>query len=289
MVQGVSTFRDYAWIDDLVPDEYLVSLIRDATADGVLDALGAFSRRTRGIGFPGFITRSYEFEDLGLKEPMAMCAQTVGVADLGEGWVLMVQTASEYVGVTEELMRPIIDEHEVVSHFCNVNAVSRFVWWRDGECQISFDTLLPDWDLDRAAEQPTAGSRRVLELIEEVGGIAREEGAEPRTEFFHVPGSFALAERLTGVRLTGEVIAGAEFTVALVPTVPESRCAMSHELNSVRHSTASARAYRRANSPPAANNSLAVPVSMIRPSASTATVSAVARVEKRCVTTSVVV
>ncbi len=67
----------------------------------------------------------------------------------------------------------------------------------------------------------------MLALIPEVGGI--ERGGEGRTEFFHIPGAFALAERLTGVEVTQELLETAEFTVAIVPVVPDERCTMNHE------------------------------------------------------------
>ncbi len=107
---------------------YLVSLIRGADSTEVLEALGAFDGRPAGTGLPGFQLRVSDFESTGRVDPMAMCAQTVGVADLGDGWVLMIQGNSEYVGITGELMGPVIANHEVVSHSSNVNADSRFVW-----------------------------------------------------------------------------------------------------------------------------------------------------------------
>lgn len=228
------TFRDYLWTDDdryswWIGNGYVVSLIRDTNAAEMLDALRAFPGCRRGVGLGGFGERAGEFESLGLVEPMAMCAQTVGVADVGDGWALLIQANSEYLGVSSELLASIIESHEVIGHSQDINAHSRFVWWRDGQQQISFDTLIPSWDLDRAEESPTPGTTEVLRLISEVGGIERDtEGS--RTDFFHIPGSFALAEALTGVAVTKETLETAVFTVAIVPVVPDDRCEVSHEL-----------------------------------------------------------
>ncbi|MCZ4537832.1 DUF6461 domain-containing protein [Gordonia terrae] len=230
-----TTYRDYLWFND---DEFagwratghVVSLIREATADGILDALSAYSRRTRGIGLDGFGKRAQEFELLGLVPMMSQAVQTVGVADIGDGWVLLIQHNSEYLGVTDELFRPVIDNHEVVSHFSNVNANSRFVWWRGGQQQISFEPMFATWDLDRARSIPVTGSSTLYDLMSEVGGFQLGETDEPRTEFFHLEASFALAERITGIAVTKELIESAEFTVALVPTTTEPQTPYAHEM-----------------------------------------------------------
>jgi hypothetical protein len=218
----MSTFRDYLWLKDepyasWVDTGYLVSLIRDATSRDVLDALRAFSRRPRGAGYVGFRARVEELEALDRFDQVDRRVQFVGVADVGDGWVLMIQNNSGFLGIDEQLMRPVIDQHEVVSHFSNVNAVSRFVWWRDGARQVSFEPMLPSGDLDAAA--PTAGLPIILALIPQVGGIERDSD-EPRTGFFHREGAFALAERLTGVAVTKDLLESTEFTVAIAPTVP---------------------------------------------------------------------
>lgn len=230
----MSTFREYLWLKDepyatWVDNGYLVSLIREATSNDVLDALRAFNRRPHGVGYLGFGARVSEFEALELVKPMTSCAQFVGVADVGDGWVLMIQHNSDYFGIDERLMRPIIEQHEVVCHFSNVNALSRFVWWRDGECQVSFEPGIPSMDLDAAAASPTAGLPTILALIPEVGGIERDTD-EPRTESFHREGAFALAERLTGVAVTKDLLESADFTVAIVPTVPDDDCTVDHDM-----------------------------------------------------------
>ncbi|WP_238534823.1 DUF6461 domain-containing protein [Gordonia polyisoprenivorans] len=202
-------YRDYLWFND---DEFrgwqatghLVSLIRHATAGGILDALSAYSRRTRGIGLAGFGKRAMEFEQLGLVEPTTRDVQTVGVADIGDRWVLLIQHNSEFLGVTEQLFKPVIDNHEVVSHFSNVNAFSQFVWWRDGQQQISFEPMSPIRDLDRIRLTPTTGGETLFGLMADVGGFPLEESDEPRTDFFHIEACFALAERLTASKSPSE-------------------------------------------------------------------------------------
>jgi hypothetical protein len=230
-----TTYQDYLWFNDEKfggwrANGHVVSLIRDATADGVLDALGAVGRRRTGVGYDGFRQRSLEFEMLGLVPRTTQTVQTVGVADIGEGWVLLIQQNSEYLGVDDKLFGPVITHHEVVSHFSNVNANSRFVWWRDGQRQISFDAMSPTMDLEHARTASPVESATVLRLIAEVGGIDLDDYYGTRTEFFHIEGCFALAERLTGVGVSKDLLESTEFTVALIPTTTEPHDQYAHDL-----------------------------------------------------------
>ncbi|MCZ4521006.1 DUF6461 domain-containing protein [Rhodococcus ruber] len=233
-----TTYRDYLWFRDEEfggwrSNGHVVSLIRDATADGVLDALGAVGRRRTGVGYAGFGQRSTEFERLGLVRPDSgadQTVQTVGVADIGKGWVLLIQQNSDYLGVDDKLFGSVTEHHEVVSHFSNVNALSRFVWWRDGKRKVSFEPMIPTGDLERAHTASPAEAATVLALITEVGGIDLDDYHGTRTEFFHIEGSFALAERLTGVEVSKELLRSAVFTVAMVPTTGEPEDPYAHEL-----------------------------------------------------------
>lgn len=128
-----TTYQDYLWFNDeefggWQANGHVVSLIRDATADGVLDALGAVGRRRTGVGYDGFGQRAMEFEELGLTRPNRYASptvQTVGVADIGDGWVLLIQHNSDYLGIDDTLFGPVVRHHEVVSHYSNVNANNR--------------------------------------------------------------------------------------------------------------------------------------------------------------------
>ncbi|WP_076482603.1 DUF6461 domain-containing protein [Williamsia sterculiae] len=233
-----TTYRDYLWFKD---DEFtgwrgnghVVSLIRDATAAGVLDALGAVGRRRTDMGFSGFGQQAMEFEMLGLVRPdpyAVQTVQTVGVADIGDGWVLLIQQASDYLGIDDELFGPVIAHHEVVSHYSNVNANNRFAWWRDGKRVVSFEPMSPTMDLEWARATAPEETDTVLALIAEVGGIELDDHEGTRTEFFHIEGSFALAERLTGVEVSKELLASAEFTVAMIPTTTQPDDPYAHEL-----------------------------------------------------------
>lgn len=233
-----TTYQDYLWFNDeefggWQANGHVVSLIRDATADGVLDALGAVGRRRTGVGYDGFGQRAMEFEDLGLTRPNLYASptvQTVGVADIGDGWVLLIQHNSDYLGIDDTLFGPVVRHHEVVSHYSNVNANNRFVWWRDGQQVVSFEPMSPTMDLEWARATAPDDVETVLALIAEVGGIDLDDYYGTRTEFFHIEGCFALAERLTGVLVSKDLIESTEFIVAMIPTTDEPHDQYAHDL-----------------------------------------------------------
>lgn len=63
---------------------------------------------------------------------------------------------------------------------------------------------------DRQAPDARA---EIIALIGEMGGINLDE--TPGREFHHAARSFALAERLTGVRITRELLETTQFTVSV--------------------------------------------------------------------------
>lgn len=218
---SVPTYSDYLWLDEQYEfwtgNGYCATLIRDATPDQVLEALDAGPRRPTAHGLNEVGLEDVNFQILNLVEFPKN--QVVAVTDVGNGWTLLTQQNSGYVGIDAQLMASLIANHEVVSHYTSVNADGRFIWWRDGREQISFDTLLPGHDLTESKRWRPDVYAQIMDLITEVGGIEFDYDGI-RTEFHHVQGAFALAERLTGVRITQDIIDNSPYTVAVVPTLP---------------------------------------------------------------------
>lgn len=217
----MSTYRDYLWLgkqyEFWTGNGYCATLIRNATPEQVLEALDAGPRRPTAYGLNDVGLEDVNFEILKLVEfPKS---QVIAVTAVGDGWTLMIQQNSGYVGIDAQLMAPIIAGHEVISHYTSVNADGRFIWWRDGREQISFDTLLPGHDLlDSTRWEPDVYAH-IMNLINQVGGIEFDYDGT-RTESHHVQGAFALAERLTGVRITHNILDEAPYIVAIAPTLP---------------------------------------------------------------------
>ncbi|MEV3926650.1 DUF6461 domain-containing protein [Actinomadura coerulea] len=78
----------------------------------------------------------------------------------------------------------------VVSHYRNINAVTLFHWWEDGELRTQFE-----WPVHRSGSSPDALVQTMAEVgFDLVGGSS------------DVAGNLALAEELTGVRITADLL-----------------------------------------------------------------------------------
>lgn len=192
-----ATAQDYAWFGKDFPAEYCITLARGVTPEEFLTRIGAevesFTRDADGL---------MHFSGHGDGLPIG--ATTV----IGEDgpWTLGVEW-NGYAGVTEEIMLPASAGTRIVSHFCNVNAHDRFLWYEDGETRLEFEPLFADsrWG---------AESEAIADEMVEAGfdlSDAEDRSIERVTE-----AAFALAERITGVRLTAEVLREAEYLCGVV-------------------------------------------------------------------------
>ncbi|MFJ4203192.1 DUF6461 domain-containing protein [Streptomyces sviceus] len=206
---GMTTATDYAWLKEryeFLMEAYCVTLVRDITPEGLLGELGA-DRRGRIVGVDGLSGPSYE-----LSAPYLLFVGATAVA----GWTLMVEF-NGYLGVTDQAMLPVSRGRRVVSHFLNVNAVDRFCWYEDGDLRLHFEPLFAD---ERYGSRP---DELLTEMRESGFDLAeRDENGDHDAYYAALTGaSFALAQRLTGIRLTPELFATAEFLCGVTP-VPRS-------------------------------------------------------------------
>ncbi|MFE4512835.1 DUF6461 domain-containing protein [Kitasatospora sp. NPDC056783] len=129
----------------------------------------------------------------------------VAVAELG-GWALGVEPFG-YLGTLDEVVPRLGEGTRLVSHFRNSMAVDHFHWWEHGTRRLHFEPLFPGRRDGSDAEAPG-----VPELLTACG-------FEPETEAYdlHTAATFALAERLTGVRLDPERLEAATFRIGYAP------------------------------------------------------------------------
>ncbi|MFD7326263.1 DUF6461 domain-containing protein [Streptomyces sp. NPDC059875] len=195
-----TTAADYAWLSDQYEDlmeAYCITLVQGLTPDELLRSLGAES----GVRITGVA---------GLREPSYdVCGHEqllVGTASLGS-WSLMVEY-NGYLGVTDGAMLPVSRGRTVVSHFRNVNAVDHFCWYEDGATRLHFEPLFA---YHRDGSHPD-------ELLTEMRESGFDLSDDDDRDFDgHTEAAFALAHRITGVRLTPELFASAEFICGLAP------------------------------------------------------------------------
>jgi hypothetical protein len=107
-------------------------------------------------------------------------------------------------------MAPVSRGRSAVSHFRNVNAVDHFYWFQDGRTRLHFEPLF-------AHQRDGSDPDGLLTEMKESGFDLRED--DDRDFTGHTEAAFALAHRITGVRLTPELFASLEFTCGMV-TLP---------------------------------------------------------------------
>ncbi len=175
---------DWAW----TAEGHCVTLISGITPAALISALGA-STLAHVHGIDAVVSRTVERWDAGYRPDEAIIA----VTDAAPGWVVIAEL-NGCLGVTEAATGPLSEGRAIVSHFRNINSVSRFHWWRDGRLLLDVDLLFPDERL--GAEPDALGDLRDLDSDLTAAG-------------------FTLAERITGVSCSPEFFERAAFTVAV--------------------------------------------------------------------------
>ena len=200
---GTTTAVDYAWLDERyahLMEAYCVTLVRGLTPEALLTELKAEPEPgltgVDALNEPCFDAWEYYEGD----------SMLVGVTAVGD-WSLMVEF-NGYLGVTPEAMLPVSRGRRVVSHFRNVNAVDHFYWFEDGDTRLHFEPLFP-------YSRDGSHADELLTEMRESGFDLRDD--RDRDYALHTEAAFALAHRLTGIRLTPELFASAEFTCGIAP------------------------------------------------------------------------
>ncbi|MFF5480610.1 DUF6461 domain-containing protein [Streptomyces sp. NPDC012935] len=200
---AMTTAADYAWLEErheALMQAYCVTLVRGLTPLELLRELKA-RPGPRITGVDGLCEPSYDVDEAN--------RLFVGATALGD-WSLMVEF-NGYLGVTNEAMIPLSRGRRVVSHFLNVNAVDHFCWYEDGELRLHFEPLF-------AYHRDGTHPDELLDAMRESGFDLVEHEEDEERDYDDLTGaSFALAHRITGIRLTPELFASAEFICGVAP------------------------------------------------------------------------
>jgi hypothetical protein len=200
---GKATAADYAWLDEQyghLMEAYCVTLVGGLTPEALLRELKAEPEP----GLTGVDALNEPcFDAWGHWEGDSLF---VGVTAVGD-WSLMVEF-NGFLGITTEVALPLSRGRRVVSHFRNVNAVDHFYRFEDGDTRLRFEPLFP------FARDGSHADELLTEMRE--SGFDLRESRE-RDYSMHTEAAFALADRLTGIRLTPELFASAHFTCGLAP------------------------------------------------------------------------
>jgi hypothetical protein len=171
----------YAWFPErcaALAEAYCLTLVAGLTPEETVDRLGG-ERVRRLTGLAQVLAPG---ADAGDEEFVAVAAVP--------GWGSLVVEPYGYLGVTEEVNGPLSRGTTLVAHYRNVLGADQFVHIEDGAVRLDF--------------APSQGA---------------DAGPVTRADFTRAPvaTALALAEHLTGVRLTAEFLETADYLCADVP------------------------------------------------------------------------
>ncbi|MEU1199173.1 DUF6461 domain-containing protein [Streptomyces sp. NPDC005813] len=208
-----ATAADYGWIRSssslfryALETGYTLVLVRGVPPEEVLTAAGA-EPQDACRGLATLIERHQELfdESDGWEECVLAGACTVP-GEAGD-WTLVLVLGGD-LG-SPGFMQTLSAGTRVVSHYSNGGKpLDFFHWYENGELRTTF-------------ESPSA---RTGSTPDELNGVMREVGLDPTgdeaPDADRKAGVFALAERLTGVRVTEALLAEAGYRTGEVPEQP---------------------------------------------------------------------
>ncbi len=137
---------------------------------------------------------------------MLMGAMSVRCCD--GPWTLAVEI-NGFAGTLGKLMAPASAGTRIVSHFTNMKGHRLSSWWEDGELRTRFE-----WPHNRSGSTPDA----LVDAMARAGfDLDDDEQAGPG-----IPENLALAEQLTGVRVTAELLDNATHGAGIVQLPPST-------------------------------------------------------------------
>lgn len=210
------TAHDYAWIRSspvfrrAMDTGYTLTAVRGVAPDEVLRIMGAEPRGTCA-GVEELIEQQDE-----LHEPMdywseSFLAGAFTVPGADGDWTLVLQFDSG-IGMQPRFLEALSAGGRAVMHSSNGGKpIHLFYWYEDGECRTSFESA---WARDGSSPD------ELNPLLCEVGFDVTQDDDDTRVRVDEKAGVLALAERLTGVRVTEELLRDAEYRLGLVPEEP---------------------------------------------------------------------
>ncbi|QIS11783.1 DUF6461 domain-containing protein [Nocardia arthritidis] len=190
---------DYDWIkgDDLY-DAFCLTLVRGVTPQEFMDRIGA--RITFGaLPFGAEFTEiAFDCWDKSQGDVLFIGATTV--AGAGGDWTLAFER-NGYLGQILELMAPLSAGSRLVTVFNSMNTGGYFHWFEDGDLRLRFEAIFA---YDRWGSTPDA----CLEYMKQIGFNLNEDREDIGPT---ITAALALAERCTGVRVTDDMLYGADF------------------------------------------------------------------------------
>ena len=196
---------DYTWFEQRYPilgEAYCLTQVEGIGAEELLRRFDAPAGR-EVTGLDAVIAAWETFDDG--EDEEAEDRLLVAVTELDD-WALAVEPYG-YLGSLHDVIPRLAEGARLVSHFRNANAVDHFNWWEHGSCRLQFEPLFADQRHGSDADAPG-----IVELLAACG-FQPDGGRHP----LHTEAAFALAERLTDVRLGAERLEAATFRLGYAP------------------------------------------------------------------------
>lgn len=209
-----ATAADYGWIRSpsslfnyALEVGYTLTLVRGVSPEELLRVAGA---EPRGVceGLSELIEQHqellYESDDW----PESFLAGAFTIRGEGGDWTLALEFGGD-LGTRPRFMETLSAGTRAVSHSSNGGKpMDFFHWYENGELRTTFE-----WPAARTGSTP-----------DELNAVMTEVGLNPTgdqaPDIDRKAAVFALAERLTGVRMTEELLAEAEYRTGEVPEEP---------------------------------------------------------------------
>ena len=211
------TAHDYAWIRSsalfgyALETGYTLSLVRGVAPREVLQVMGA-EPQGACTGADALIERQDELGDPTDYWDESFVAGAFTVPGEGGDWTLVLHVADGGMGMQSRFLEALSGGGCAVAHSSNGGKPMHFFnWYADGELRTTFE-----WPTARAGSTPDA----LNSMMREVGFALSDDEAETSERDDTKAAVFALAERLTGVRVTEELLRDAEYQLGLVPEEP---------------------------------------------------------------------
>lgn len=190
---------------------YTLSLVRGVAPREVLRVMEAEPQGSC-TGADALIERQDELRDPEDYSDGSFTAGAFTVPGEGGDWTLVLHLGEGGMGMRSRFLEALTDGGCAVVHTSNGGKPMHFFhWYENGELRTTFE-----WPTVRRGSTPDALNSAMCE----VGYVLSDDEDESSERVDTNAAAFALAERLTGVRVTEELLQGAEYQLGHVPDEP---------------------------------------------------------------------
>lgn len=197
-----ATAADYSWFEaggqSYLGDPYCVTLVRRLSPAEFMARIGAQVQAPR-TGWEALWDPS--MGAMGA-DPMMLFIGATTVPGSGADWVMAVELGG-HLGITEEIILRLSAGTTLVSHY----GAGHFFWIEDRDLRLEFNPTEPAY---REGSTPDA-------LVDDMREVGLDISSDGDNTQISRAAAFALAERLTGVRVTAQLLASATYTCGIVP------------------------------------------------------------------------